>query len=171
MDSIYDLSKEKDVIRIMGRMPVSLLDRDPEEDRDILDRIYEVPIGTQEHLAAMLMEAGFRVTKGEDYTAVIISGKVSEEQMNSIPEGCKKIDVDFLAPWLADNKLVKKVYKYRKEESLPEETKVEGWRKFLLAIIFGIIALAVVYFGGAILLVVLLFVPGALTVFLRSFLK
>ena len=42
-----------------------------------------------------------------------------------LPEGCKKIDVDFLAPWLADNKLAKKVYKYRKEESLPEETKFE----------------------------------------------
>ena len=42
-----------------------------------------------------------------------------------LPEGCKKIDVDFLVPWLADNKLAKKVYKYRKEESLPEETKFE----------------------------------------------
>ena len=42
-----------------------------------------------------------------------------------LPEGCKKIDVDFLAPWLADNKLAKKVYKYRKEESLSEETKFE----------------------------------------------
>lgn len=42
-----------------------------------------------------------------------------------LPEGCKKIDVDFLAPWLVDNKLAKKVYKYRKEESLPEETKFE----------------------------------------------
>lgn len=31
----------------------------------------------------------------------------------------------FLAPWLADNKLAKKVYKYRKEEFLPEETKFE----------------------------------------------
>ena len=42
-----------------------------------------------------------------------------------LPEGCKKIDVDFLAPWLVDYKLAKKVYKYRKEESLPEETKFE----------------------------------------------
>ena len=31
----------------------------------------------------------------------------------------------FLALWLADNKLAKKVYKYRKEESLPEQTKFE----------------------------------------------
>ena len=60
---------------------------------------------------------------------------------------------------------------YRKEEFLPEETKVEGWRKFLLAIIFGIMDLAVAYLGGAILLVVLLFVPGALMVILKSFLK
>ena len=53
MDSVRDLSKEKDIIRIIGRMPDRVLDKEAAEGTDILDRIYEVHIGTQDNLIEM----------------------------------------------------------------------------------------------------------------------
>lgn len=64
MDSVRDLSKEKDIIRIIGRMPDRVLDKEAAaEGTDILDRIYEVHIGTQDNLIEMLQKAGYIVTK------------------------------------------------------------------------------------------------------------
>ena len=75
MDSVRDLSKEKDIIRIIGRMPDRVLDKEAAEGTDILDRIYEVHIGTQDNLIEMLQKAGYKVTESDSYTAVIIGQK------------------------------------------------------------------------------------------------
>ena len=98
MDSISDLSKEKDIIRIIGRMPDRVLDKDAEsEGADILDRIYEVHIGTQDNLIEMLQKAGYKVTGSDSYTAVIIGERVTENTLKTLPEGCKKINVNSIA--------------------------------------------------------------------------
>ena len=45
MNSIKAVSKEKDITRIIGRMPDRVLDKEAAaEGTDILDRIYEVTI-------------------------------------------------------------------------------------------------------------------------------
>lgn len=45
-NSIYEISKDKDIIRILGRMPDTIMGRDiDDKDADILDRTYEVYIG------------------------------------------------------------------------------------------------------------------------------
>ena len=73
MNSVRDLSKDKDIIRIIGGMPDRVLDKDAEsEGADILDRIYEIHIGTQGTLIKMLQKAGYKVTESDSYTAVII---------------------------------------------------------------------------------------------------
>lgn len=172
MDSISDLSKEKDIIRIIGRMPDRVLDKDAEsEGADILDRIYEVHIGTQDNLIEMLQKADYKVTESDSYTAVIIGERVSENTLKTLPEGCKKIDVYSIASWLVDNKIANKKYTFHKE--LPsienvEKKEVTGGSK-ALAIIAVIVALVIVIFLCPVLLFVLIFVPGALKVFIRSF--
>lgn len=172
MDSISDLSKEKDIIRIIGRMPDRVLDKDAESGgADILDRIYEVHIGTQDNLIEMLQKADYKVTESDSYTAVIIGERVSENTLKTLPEGCKKIDVYSIASWLVDNKIANKKYTFHKE--LPsienvEKKEVTGGLK-ALAIIAVIVALVIVIFLCPILLFVLIFVPGALKVFIRSF--
>lgn len=172
MDSISDLSKEKDIIRIIGQMPDRVLDKDAESGgADILDRIYEVHIGTQDNLIEMLQKADYKVTESDSYTAVIIGERVSENTLKTLPEGCKKIDVYSIASWLVDNKIANKKYTFHKE--LPsienvEKKKVTGGLK-ALAIIAVIVALVIVIFLCPILLFVLIFVPGALKVFIRSF--
>lgn len=172
MDSIRDLSKEKDIIRIIGRMPDRVLDKDAEsEGTDILDRIYEVHIGTQGTLIKMLQKAGYKVTESDSYTAVIIGERVTENTLKNLPEGCKKIDVNSIASWLVDNKIANKRYTFHKE--LPsienvEKKEVTGGKK-ALAIIAVIVVLVIVIFLCPILLFVLIFVPGALKVFIRSF--
>ena len=86
MDSVRDLSKEKDIIRIIGRMPDRVLDKEAEgEGVDILDRIYEVHIGTQDKMINMLLKAGYKVTESDSYTAVIIGEKVSENTLKIFP--------------------------------------------------------------------------------------
>ena len=66
MNSVIDLSKDKDIIRIIGRMPDRVLDKEAgAEGTDILDRIYEVHIGTQDNLIEMLQKAGYMVTKSD----------------------------------------------------------------------------------------------------------
>ena len=172
MDSVRDLSKEKDIIRIIGRMPDRVLDKEAAaEGTDILDRIYEVHIGTQDNLIEMLQKAGYKVTESDSYTAVIIGERVSENTLKSLPEGCKKIDVFSIASWLVENKIANKKYTFHKE--LPsienvEKKEVNGGTK-ALAIIAVIVVLVFVIFLCPVLLFVLIFVPGALKVFIRSF--
>lgn len=172
MDSVRDLSKEKDIIRIIGRMPDRVLDKEAAaEGTDILDRIYEVHIGTQDNLIEMLQKAGYKVTESDSYTAVIIGERVSENTLKSLPEGCKKIDVFSIASWLVENKIANKKYTFHKE--LPsienvEKKEVNGGTK-ALAIIAVIVVLVIVIFLCPVLLLVLIFVPGALKVFIRSF--
>ena len=172
MDSVRDLSKEKDIIRIIGRMPDRVLDKEAAaEGTDILDRIYEVHIGTQDNLIEMLQKAGYKVTESDSYTAVIIGERVSENTLKSLPEGCKKIDVFSIASWLVENKIANKKYTFHKE--LPsienvEKKEVNGGTK-PLAIIAVIVVLVIVIFLCPVLLFVLIFVPGALKVFIRSF--
>lgn len=113
MNSVRDLSKDKDIIRITGGMPDRVLDKDAEsEGADILDRIYEVHIGTQGTLIKMLQKAGYKVTESDSYTAVIIGERVSENTLKTLPEGCKKIDVFSIASWLVENKIAKKKYTF-----------------------------------------------------------
>lgn len=172
MDSVRDLSKEKDIIRIIGRMPDRVLDKEAAaEGTDILDRIYEVHIGTQDNLIEMLQKAGYKVNESDSYTAVIIGERVSENTLKSLPEGCKKIDVFSIASWLVENKIANKKYTFHKE--LPsienvEKKEVNGGTK-ALAIIAVIVVLVIVIFLCPVLLFVLIFVPGALKVFIRSF--
>lgn len=169
MDSVRDLSKEKDIIRIIGRMPDRVLDKEAAaEGTDILDRIYEVHIGTQDNLIEMLQKAGYKVTESDSYTAVIIGERVSENTLKSLPEGCKKIDVFSIASWLVENKIANKKYTFHKE--LPsienvEKKEVNGGTKALAIIA----VLVIVIFLCPVLLFVLIFVPGALKVFIRSF--
>ena len=172
MDSVRDLSKDKDIIRIIGGMPDRVLDKDAEsEGADILDRIYEVHIGTQGTLIKMLQKAGYKVTERDSYTAVIIGERVSENTLKTLTEGCKKIDVFSIASWLVENKIANKKYTFHKElpsNEISEKTVVTGGRK-----VWAIIAVIVVIVGIIILcpalLLILLFVPGALKVFVRSF--
>lgn len=170
MDSVRDLSKEKDIIRIIGRMPDRVLDKEAAaEGTDILDRIYEVHIGTQDNLIEMLQKAGYKVTESDSYTAVIIGERVSENTLKSLPEGCKKIDVFSIASWLVESKIANKKYTFHKE--LPsienvEKKEVNGGTKALAIIA---VILVIVIFLCPVLLFVLIFVPGALKVFIRSF--
>lgn len=172
MDSVRDLSKDKDIIRIIGRMPDRVLDKEAAaEGTDILDRIYEVHIGTQDNLIEMLQKAGYKVTERDSYTAVIIGERVSENTLKTLTEGCKKIDVFSIASWLVENKIANKKYTFHKElpsNEISEKTVVTGGRK-----VWAIIAVIVVIVGIIILcpalLLILLFVPGALKVFVRSF--
>ena len=172
MNSVRDLSKDKDIIRIIGRMPDRVLDKEAAaEGTDILDRIYEVHIGTQDNLIEMLQKAGYKVTERDSYTAVIIGERVSENTLKTLPEGCKKIDVFSIASWLVENKTANTKYTFHKElpsNEISEKTVVTGGRK-----VWAIIAVIVVIVGIIILcpalLLILLFVPGALKVFVRSF--
>ena len=172
MDSVRDLSKEKDIIRIIGRMPDRVLDKEAAaEGTAILDRIYEVHIGTQDNLIEMQQKAGYKVTESNSYTAVIIGEKVTENTLQTLPEGCKKIDVFSIASWLVENKIANKKYTFHKE--LPsienvEKKEVNGGTK-ALAIIAVIVVLVIVIFLCPVLLFLLIFVPGALKVFIRSF--
>lgn len=172
MDSVRDLSKEKDIIRIIGRMPDCVLDKEAAaEGTAILNRIYEVHIGTQDNLIEMLQKAGYKVTKSDSYTAVIIGERVTENTLKTLPEGCKKIDVFSIASWLVENKIANKKYTFHKE--LPsienvEKKEVNGGTK-ALAIIAVIVVLVIVIFLCPVLLFLLIFVPGALKVFIRSF--
>lgn len=148
------------------------MDKDAEsEGADILDRIYEVHIGTQDNLIEMLQKTNYKVTESDSYTAVIIGERVSENTLKTLPEGCKKIDVYSIASWLVDNKIANKKYTFHKE--LPpienvEKKEVAGGSK-ALAIIAVIVTLVIVIFLCPVLLFVLIFVPGALKVFIRSF--
>ena len=173
MNSVRDLSKDKDIIRIIGRMPDRVLDKEPVgEGVDILDRIYEVHIGTQDNLIEMLQKAGYKVTESDSYTAVIIGEKVTENTLQTLPEGCKKIDVFSIASWLVENKIANKKYTFHKElpsNEISEKKVVTGGRK-AGAIIAVIVVLVGIIFLCPALLLILLFVPGALKVFVRSFL-
>ena len=172
MDSVRDLSKEKDIIRIIGRMPDRVLDKEAAaEGTDILDRIYEVHIGTQDNLIEMLQKAGYMVTKNDAYTAVIIGERVSENTLKTLPEGCKKIDVFSIASWLVENKIANKKYTFHKELPSTEtsEKKVVNSGRKAGAIIAVIVVLVGIIFLCPALLLILLFVPGALKVFIRSF--
>ena len=172
MNSVRDLSKDKDIIRIIGGMPDRVLDKDAEsEGADILDRIYEVHIGTQGTLIKMLQKAGYKVTESDSYTAVIIGERVSENTLKTLPEGCKKIDVFSIASWLVENKIANKKYTFHKElpsiENVEKKEVNRGTKA--LAIIAVIVVLVIVIFLCPVLLFVLIFVPGALKVFIRSF--
>ena len=172
MNSVRDLSKDKDIIRIIGGMPDRVLDKDAEsEGADILDRIYEVHIGTQGTLIKMLQKAGYKVTESDSYTAVIIGERVSENTLKTLPEGCKKIDVFSIASWLIENKIANKKYTFHKElpsiENVEKKEVNRGTKA--LAIIAVIVVLVIVIFLCPVLLFVLIFVPGALKVFIRSF--
>ena len=172
MDSVRDLSKEKDIIRIIGRMPDRVLDKEAAaEGTDILDRIYEVHIGTQDNLIEMLQKAGYKVTESDSYTAVIIGERVSENTLKTLPEGCKKIDVFSIASWLVENKIANKKYTFHKELPSTEtsEKKVVNSGRKAGAIIAVIVVLVGIIFLCPALLLILLFVPGALKVFIRSF--
>ena len=172
MDSVRDLSKEKDIIRIIGRMPDCVLDKEAAaEGTDILDRIYEVHIGTQDNLIEMLQKAGYKVTKSDSYTAVIIGERVTENTLKTLPEGCKKIDVFSIASWLVENKIANKKYTFHKELPSTEtsEKKVVNSGRKAGAIIAVIVVLVGIIFLCPALLLILLFVPGALKVFIRSF--
>lgn len=172
MNSIKDLSKEKDIIRIIGRMPDRVLDKEvAAEGTDILDRIYEVYIGTQDNLIEMLQKAGYMVTKSDSYTAVIIGERVSENTLKTLPERCKKIDVNSIASWLVDNKIANKKYTFHKEipsNEISEKKDVDG-KKNVLAIIAVMVVIVGIIIFCPILLLILLFVPGTLKVFFRSF--
>ena len=172
MNSVRDLSKDKDIIRIIGGMPDRVLDKDAEsEGADILDRIYEVHIGTQGTLIKMLQKAGYKVTESDSYTAVIIGERVSENTLKTLPEGCKKIDVFSIASWLVENKIANKKYTFHKElpsiENVEKKEVNRGTKA--LAIIAVIVVLVIVIFLCPVLLFLLIFVPGALKVFIRSF--
>ena len=172
MNSVRDLSKDKDIIRIIGGMPDRVLDKDAEsEGADILDRIYEVHIGTQGTLIKMLQKAGYKVTERDSYTAVIIGERVSENTLKTLPEGCKKIDVFSIASWLVENKIANKKYTFHKELPSTEtsEKKVVNSGRKAGAIIAVIVVLVGIIFLCPALLLILLFVPGALKVFIRSF--
>ena len=92
MNSIKAVSKDKDIIRIIGGMPDRVLDKDAEsEGADILDRIYEVHIGTQDNLIEMLQKAGYMVTKSDSYTAVIIGERVSENTLKTLRKDARKL--------------------------------------------------------------------------------
>lgn len=175
MDSIREISKEKDIIRIIGRMPDCVMDKDPEvAGEDILANVYEVTIETQDNLKGMLQKAGYKVTSDESYTAVIIGDRVPKEKLNSIPDDCKKISVYSMAAWLADNTEARKIYRYKKNSpSMESQEIVEKKRgnNILLYIIAGILLIVGFVYLGAIFLVVIIFIPGALKVFLRSFIK
>lgn len=153
MNSVRDLSKDKDIIRIIGGMPDRVLDKDAEsEGADILDRIYEVHIGTQGTLIKMLQKAGYKVTESDSYTAVIIGERVSENTLKTLPEGCKKIDVFSIASWLVENKIAKKKYTFHKE--LPsieniEKKEVTGGTKALAIIAVIVIVVLVLLFSYA----------------------
>ena len=172
MNSVIDLSKDKDIIRIIGRMPDRVLDKEAAaEGTDILDRIYEVHIGTQDNLIEMLQKAGYKVTESDSYTAVIIGERVSENTLKSLPEGCKKIDVFSIASWLVENKIANKKYSFHKElpsNEISEKTVATGGRK-VWAIIAVIVVIVGIIFLCPALLLILFFVPGALKVFVRSF--
>ena len=172
MDSVRDLSKEKDIIRIIGKMPDRVLDKEAEgEGVDILDRIYEVHIGTQGKLIDMLLKAGYKVTESDSYTAVIIGERVSENTLKTLPEGCKKIDVNSIASWLVDNKIANKKYTFHKElpsSEISEKKVVTGGRKAGTIIAVIVVLVGIIFLCPALLLI-LLFVPGALKVFIRSF--
>lgn len=172
MNSIKAVSKEKDIIRIIGRMPDCVLDKEAAaEGTAILDRIYEVHIGTQDNLIEMLQKAGYKVTESDSYTAVIIGEKVTENTLQTLPEGCKKIDVFSIASWLVENKIANKKYTFHKElpsiENVEKKEVNRGTKA--LAIIAVIVVLVIVIFLCPVLLFVLIFVPGALKVFIRSF--
>ena len=172
MNSVRDLSKDKDIIRIIGRMPDRVLDKEAAaEGTDILDRIYEVHIGTQDNLIEMLQKAGYKVTERDSYTAVIIGERVSENTLKTLPEGCKKIDVFSIASWLVENKIANKKYTFHKELPSTEtsEKKVVNSGRKAGAIIAVIVVLVGIIFLCPALLLILLFVPGALKVFIRSF--
>ena len=172
MDSVRDLSKDKDIIRIIGRMPERVLDKEAAaEGTDILDRIYEVHIGTQDNLIEMLQKAGYKVTESDSYTAVIIGERVTENTLQTLPEGCKKIDVFSIASWLVENKIANKKYTFHKELPSTEtsEKKVVNSGRKAGAIIAVIVVLVGIIFLCPALLLILLFVPGALKVFIRSF--
>ena len=172
MNSVRDLSKDKDIIRIIGRMPDRVLDKEAEgEGVDILDRIYEVHIGTQGKLIDMLLKAGYKVTESDSYTAVIIGERVSENTLKTLPEGCKKIDVNSIASWLVDNKIANKKYTFHKElpsSEISEKKVVTGGRKAGTIIAVIVVLVGIIFLCPALLLI-LLFVPGALKVFIRSF--
>ena len=172
MNSIKAVSKDKDIIRIIGRMPDRVLDKEAAaEGTDILDRIYEVHIGTQDKLIEMLQKAGYKVTESDSYTAVIIGEKVTENTLQTLPEGCKKIDVFSIASWLVENKIANKKYTFHKELPSTEtsEKKVVNSGRKAGAIIAVIVVLVGIIFLCPALLLILLFVPGALKVFIRSF--
>ena len=64
MNSIKAVSKDKDIIRIIGRMPDRVLDKEAAaEGTDILDRIYEVYMDTQDNLIEMLQKLAIRLLK------------------------------------------------------------------------------------------------------------
>lgn len=172
MNSIENISKVNDVIRIMGRMPKDVAGKDPEEEGvDYLDTYYNVQIGTQANLTEMLRKAGYKVTKGNSFTVVIIGDNVSEEIMNSIPVSCKKIDVYSLASWLADNQLASKEYPYATDESDGEIEQQKGKPNILAIMISVIVLICCIVFLPSLFLVAIIFVPGALKVFLRSLVK
>ena len=57
MNRIKAVSKEKDITRIIGRMTDRVLDKEAaDEGTDILDRIYEVYMDTQDNLIEMLQK-------------------------------------------------------------------------------------------------------------------
>ena len=92
MNSIKAVSKEKDIIRIIGRMPDRVLDKEAAaEGTDILDRIYEVYMDTQDNLIEMLQKAGYMVTKSDSYTAVIIGERVSENTLKTLRKDARKL--------------------------------------------------------------------------------
>ena len=88
-----------------------------------------------------------------------------------MPEGCKKIDVFSIASWLVENKIANKKYTFHKEipsNEISEKKDVDG-KKNVLAIIAVMVVIVGIIIICPILLLILLFVPGALKVFLRSF--
>ena len=120
----------------------------------------------------MLQKAGYKVTESDSYTAVIIGERVSDNTLKTLPEGCKKIDVFSIASWLVENKIANKKYTFHKElpsNEISEKKVVTGGRK-AGAIIAVIVVLVGIIFLCPALLLILLFVPGALKVFVRSFL-
>ena len=174
MNSVRDLSKDKDIIRIIGGMPDRVLDKDAEsEGADILDRIYEVHIGTQGTLIKMLQKAGYKVTERDSYTAVIIGERVSENTLKTLTEGCKKIDVFSIASWLIENKIANKKYTFHKElpsiENIEKKEVTGGTKALAIIAVIVIVVLVFVIFLCPVLLFLLIFVPGALKVFIRSF--
>lgn len=175
MDSIKDISKEKDIIRILGRMPDTVMDKDSDDNhKDILELIYEVRIGSQENLYTMLQNAGYQTTKGDTYTAVLIGDNVSENTISSIPNGSKKIDIYSIASWLVDNKIAVKEYTNKQNSSSTESTqRIEKKENnpIWVSILVGIVAIAGVVCLFPIFIVIILFVPGALNKFVHLLIK